>query len=82
MLARALNSNQILILSEINGNSSISALLSRLSEHHGIPLSSLKLNSRILRELGLIEISRNAIDYGAVALSNEGRLVMDIIYYE
>lgn len=32
----------------------MTSLLHKLSEEHGIPLSTLKLNARILRELNLI----------------------------
>lgn len=75
-----MNKNQLLILSEVNRHSdSISSLLVGMSDRHGIPLSSLKLNSKILRDLGLIEVSKQSMDYGAVALSEGGRFVMDMI---
>ncbi|MFI5412748.1 MAG: hypothetical protein ACHQX1_02560 [Candidatus Micrarchaeales archaeon] len=56
ILARALNKNQTLILSEISRNKclSISALLLQIETEHGISLSTLKLNARILRKLGLL----------------------------
>lgn len=72
-----MNKNQLLILSELsNNNSSISSALIAMSEKRGIPLSSLKLNSRILIDLGLIDISA---DYGIARLSDGGRLVLSLI---
>ena len=48
----------MLILSEVGRgrNISLTGLLRNLSRREGIPLSTLKLNARILRELGLIRI--------------------------
>jgi hypothetical protein len=56
ILARALNRNQLLILSCAAGNKgqTITTLLSSMSLAHRIPLSTLKLNAKILRELGLL----------------------------
>jgi hypothetical protein len=71
LLLRALNENQILILSEAGG-SCITALLKGISAGSGIPLSTLKLNARILREMGLLkyEQSRPAepTEYGCLVL--------------
>ena len=56
LLAKALNQNQRLILehlSEPRGRP-ITPQLATLSSATGVPLSTLKLNARILRELGLI----------------------------
>ncbi len=39
----------------------VSATLANLSLSHGVPLSTLKLNARILRELGLIAISDSSV---------------------
>ena len=80
LLARALNKNQLLILSKIAGhNSSISSLLNSISQEQGVPLSSLKLNSRILKELGLIHVSIAPENYGEVRLSNDGEAIVSII---
>ncbi len=80
LLAKAISRNQLLILPEIQGhNSSISSLLVRIPESYGIPLSSLKLDSRILTGLGLIEIDRVGSNYGASGLSEAGRFVIDVI---
>jgi hypothetical protein len=60
LLLRTLNDNQLLILSRIaNNNQPLTSLLNRLSQETGIPLSTLKLNARILRKL-------NLISYGSV----------------
>jgi len=83
LLARALNRNQLLILSKmVYNDGSISSFLSRLSEAHGVPLSSLKLNSRILQDLGLIKVSKSRDSFGSAALSEEGRFVMEIMNYD
>ena len=53
---RGFNKNQILLLSFAKSNSlAISSLLNRISREEKIPLSTLKLNARILKDLGLIE---------------------------
>jgi hypothetical protein len=55
LILRTLNENQILILSNLAGQRrTITSLLRSLSEEHGVPLSTLKLNARILRGLNLI----------------------------
>ncbi|ASJ16263.1 MULTISPECIES: hypothetical protein [Thermococcaceae] len=79
LLLRALNENQRLILQSINGkHRSLNALLEELSRKERKPLSTLKLNARILKELGLI-------DYGTkenprpVTLTEEGKLILRIL---
>jgi hypothetical protein len=60
LLLRTLNDNQLLILSRVaSNNQPLTSLLNRLSQETGIPLSTLKLNARILRKL-------NLISYGSV----------------
>lgn len=55
LILKTLNENQILILSNLAvQRRTITSLLRSLSEEHGIPLSTLKLNARILRGLNLI----------------------------
>jgi len=57
---------------------SLTSLLKQLSEEYGIPLSTLKLNARILREL-------NLISYGSIhnkrsaRLENLGNFVVDLV---
>ncbi len=68
LLLRALNENQVLILSSIDGSGErVSRILQRLSETHGVPLSTLKLNAKILRELRLIR-------YGTLSEPDEAEL--------
>lgn len=57
LLARAFNSNQFLILHEIavNRYRTISAVLADVADERSIPLSTLKLNASILRELELVK---------------------------
>ena len=60
LLLRTLNDNQLLILSRVaSNNKPLTSLLNKLSQETGIPLSTLKLNARILRKL-------NLISYGSV----------------
>lgn len=57
---------------------SLTSTLKQLSEEYGIPLSTLKLNARILRELKLIS-------YGSIhnkrsaRLENLGSFVVDLV---
>lgn len=65
---RTLNENQILILSRVaEQRRTMTSLLRSLSEEFGIPLSTLKLNARILREL-------NLISYGSTEKVKEAEL--------
>lgn len=55
LILRTLNDNQLLILTSVSRRrATMTSLLRALSEEEGIPLSTLKLNARILRELNLI----------------------------
>jgi hypothetical protein len=78
-MLRTLNDNQLLLLNAISErNQSLTSLLKQLSVEYGIPLSTLKLNARILREL-------NMINYGSVRerkeaeLNDLGRFVMSVM---
>jgi len=79
LLLRTLNDNQLLILSSVAANDQpLTGLLINLHEETGVPLSTLKLNARILREL-------NLISYGSVGDRREaevepvGNLVLRLI---
>ena len=68
LLLRALNENQVLILSNIGGKRErVSRILQRISGFRGVPLSTLKLNAKILRELRLIR-------YGTLSKPDEVEL--------
>jgi len=68
LLLRALNENQVLILSNIGGGDErVSRILQRISDTRGIPLSTLKLNAKILRDLKLIQ-------YGTLSKPDEAEL--------
>ena len=77
VVRRALNDNQMLLLNAIRSNSfeSLSALLNYLSSARRIPLSTLKLNARILRNLGLVEIDARS----RARLTEPGRTVLLIL---
>lgn len=57
VVLKALNRNQILVLSNADGYIRITSLLQELSARYGIPISTLKLNAKILKELGLLEFN-------------------------
>lgn len=60
LILRTLNDNQMLILDAVASRErSLTSILKELSVECGVPLSTLKLNARILREL-------NLISYGSV----------------
>ena len=68
LLLRALNENQVLILSNIGEREErVSRILQRISDTRGVPLSTLKLNAKILRELRLIR-------YGTLSEPDEAKL--------
>jgi hypothetical protein len=73
VLLRAFNKNQLLILQEIANNSkeTITSLLLQMEKKYTIPLSTLKLNAKILRELGLIKFGNSS----AARLSKTGKIV-------
>ena len=75
-MSRSLNKNQTLILSEVSKNSfeSITHLLKRISKSTGISISTLKLNARILRSLGLIAFGNGSI----VHLTDFGKYIAKI----
>jgi DNA-binding MarR family transcriptional regulator len=75
LLAKALNKNQILILSEIEISDfkTITSTLTKLSKKSGIPLSTLKMNAKILKQMGLIEFD------SSVCLTDFGELIIQII---
>ncbi|MHA1594568.1 MAG: transketolase [Candidatus Baldrarchaeia archaeon] len=79
LLRRALNEKQILILSHADGKfSSLNSLVSYLSEKYSISPSTLKLNAKILKDLGLIDYgSKNAPKN--VEITELGRLVLALI---
>jgi len=80
LLLRSLNKNQLLILRELalNFNRSLTSFLMEISEKRNIPLSTLKLNAKVLRNLGLICVGElNGKRFAG--LSNLGRLVLNIL---
>lgn len=60
VLLRSLSKNQLLILHHVYSRSfySITRILTELSEEFEIPLSTLKLNARELREMELLKYGR------------------------
>ncbi|MDI6721854.1 MAG: helix-turn-helix domain-containing protein, partial [Candidatus Aenigmarchaeota archaeon] len=72
VLVRALNRNQILILREIDGTETMTAFIRRAARIYGISESTLKANSRILKNLGMITFGNSSVamltDFGVFAL--------------
>ena len=77
LLIRSLNKNQILILFEVSKNSfeSVTHLLKRISKSTGISISTLKLNAKILKNLGLIDFGNSSI----ARLTSFGKYVAKIL---
>jgi len=79
LLLRALNDNQVLILSNIGGGEErVSRILQRISETRGVPLSTLKLNAKILRELRLIRYG-TLVEPDEAELTPLGKSVLGIV---
>jgi len=57
---------------------SLTSLLKEISKERDIPISTLKFNARVLRELGLIKIERES-NSNVVKLTELGELVLDLI---
>ena len=77
LLARTLNKNQHLILLNLKNGSakSITSFLWQLSATHGVALSTLKYNSRVLRDLGII-------DFKGPKLTGLGHAVIEVLESE
>ena len=77
VILKALTKNQILLLNEIEKNSTktVTTLVNRLSRSNKIPLSTLKLNARILKELELVKYYISE----PVKLTDSGEFVLKII---
>ena len=79
LILRALNENQRLILRSIDGrHRSLNSLLEELSRREKRPISTLKLNARILKDLGLIDYGTKE-DPRPVRLTEHGLLVLSIL---
>jgi DNA-binding MarR family transcriptional regulator len=71
-----LNRNQLLILEEVSRNSekTISSLLREIEKKYNVPLSTLKLNAKILREIGLISFGNSSV----AKLTSTGKIIVQI----
>ncbi len=79
LILRALNNNQRLILRNLNDQgTSLNAFLEKLSRKENRPLSTLKLNARILKDLGLIEYGTKE-ESKPVRLTPHGKLVLHLM---
>ncbi|MEM0053559.1 MAG: 1-deoxy-D-xylulose-5-phosphate synthase N-terminal domain-containing protein [Nitrososphaeria archaeon] len=75
-----MNKNQILILSLVSKNIDLTAssLLKRISKETGIPLSTLKLNLKILRENGLVSYGKIG-NPQPIKLTRAGEIVLQML---
>lgn len=80
LFEKALNKNQALILRLVSKNADLTAssFLKMVSKKTGIPLSTLKLNLKILREKGLVSYGRIG-DPKPVKLTRVGEVVLQIL---
>nr|WP_048055076.1 MULTISPECIES: hypothetical protein [unclassified Thermococcus] len=79
LVLRALNENQRLILRSVNGrHRSLNALLEELSRKEKKPISTLKLNAKILKDLGLIDYGTRD-DPKPVRLTEHGFFVLNLL---
>ncbi len=77
-MLRALNDNQVMILSQLGRSSErLSKVLQCISNRHSVPLSTLKLNAQILRELNLIKYGLELS--GGARLTPLGRSVLNVL---
>jgi hypothetical protein len=79
LILRTLNDNQLLVLNAIaEKDQSLTSLLKQLSDEYGVPLSTLKLNARILRELKLISYG-SIRDKRTAQLESLGRFILRLL---
>jgi hypothetical protein len=76
-LARAINKNQLRVLSALENNSihTITSLLNKLSRKENTPISTLKLNAKILRDFGMIDFGNGS----AAEITDFGSFVLEIL---
>ncbi len=79
-MLRALNANQRLILGEISvsKNENITQILSKINKEDKVPLSTLKLNTNILKNLGLVTFGTNS-HFQAANLTELGHEILFIL---
>ena len=79
IVLRTINKNQILILTHIPRiPTSITSVLRELSKKYQIPLSTLKRNAQILRDLNLISYGE-APNFSGVELTELGRFISGLM---
>lgn len=84
LLAKAITQNQLLLLSEIDGQEqSLSSFLRELSEYKKVPLSTLKLSIKNLKDSGLVYLTPSkGFGYQKIELTETGKLILDLILYD
>lgn len=77
LISRAIKPNQLLILKNINGESSITSIIKNIAGTTGTPISTLKLNYNILKKIGLLKIENTELR--SVKLTKLGKFVIDVL---
>ena len=74
---KALTENQVLLLKEIEKNSTktVTSLVNKVARATRIPLSTLKLNARMLKKFGLVEYDNS----NPVGLTESGVFILSIL---
>jgi len=77
ILRRGLNNNQLIILRELSSYEfkSLTHALKIISKKYNIPLSTLKINAKILKDLGIIETYQGK----QIKLTPAGQIITEII---
>ena len=77
VLLRAINKNQLILLDKISKNSTrtVTSISNSLSSELSIPISTLKLNCRILKNLDLIDFETSK----PVSLTQAGKAILKIV---
>ena len=82
LILRTLNDNQLLVLNKISEkDQTLTSLLKQISTEYEIPLSTLKLNARILRELNLISYGNIHVKRTA-QLESLGKFILRLLLDE
>jgi len=77
VLKRGLNDNQLILLRELSSCNyrSLTHALRSISRKYNIPISTLKTNAKILKELGIIEVNEGK----PVKITQAGKIITEII---
>jgi len=80
LLVKGLTKNQILILHKVNnnGDNTITSLIYDIYKKQNIPISTLKLNAKMLKDLGLISYGSSK-KHKTAGLTELGKFLIEIL---